>query len=397
MNTATAAGRPVMPRTLPRALLVGLMGFLTLVDLFAAQAILPSLAAHYRVGPGAMGFAVNASTFGMAVAGLAVSAVGRRLPQRAGIAAALALLALPTLALAVAPGLGSFLALRVAQGVLMATAFTLTMTYLAERGGPDDTAGALAAYVTGVVASNLVGRMVAGAANEVAGLPATFLLFAALNLAGAVLVALALVPSMKMAETCRPSAPAGAAIRQHLADGGLRGAFALGSLILFLFIGCFTYVNFELAREPIALSPMRLGSVYLVFLPALVVTPLAGRLVRAAGLRAVLAGAFALCLAGLALAALPALVPVLAGLALVGVGTFLAQAGATGYVGRRARSDRAAASGLYLAAYYLGGLAGAFALGRVYETAGWHACLAVLAACTAAALLMSRRLPEVAR
>ena len=53
--------------------IISLTAFLTLVDLFATQAILPSLARAYEVSPAAMGFAVNASAMGMAVASLAVA------------------------------------------------------------------------------------------------------------------------------------------------------------------------------------------------------------------------------------------------------------------------------------------------------------------------------------
>ena len=49
-----------------RAFTIGLTAFLTVVDLFATQAILPALTAAYGVTPAAMGFAVNASTIGMA-------------------------------------------------------------------------------------------------------------------------------------------------------------------------------------------------------------------------------------------------------------------------------------------------------------------------------------------
>jgi len=78
----------------------------------------------------------------------------------------------------------------------------------------------------------------------------------------------------------------------------------------------------------------------------------------------------------LPLVLLPALPAVLLGMVLVGVGTFFAQATATGFVGRAAMTDRAAASGLYLASYYLGGLAGALVLGQVFDRAGWPACVA---------------------
>ena len=60
-------------RRLLRSFVIGLTAFLTVVDLFATQAILPSLARAYQVTPAAIGFAVNASTIGMAIAGLAVA------------------------------------------------------------------------------------------------------------------------------------------------------------------------------------------------------------------------------------------------------------------------------------------------------------------------------------
>ncbi len=66
----------------------------------------------------------------------------------------------------------------------------------------------------------------------------------------------------------------------------------------------------------------------------------------------------------------------LAGLVLIGVGTFFAQAIATGFVGRAATFDRGAASGLYLASYFLGGLAGSAVLGQAYMSFGWPGCVA---------------------
>jgi predicted MFS family arabinose efflux permease len=60
----------------------------------------------------------------------------------------------------------------------------------------------------------------------------------------------------------------------------------------------------------------------------------------------------------------------------VGVGTFFAQACTTGFVGRAAASDRGAASGLYLACYYFGGLIGSALLGQIFDRFGWTACVA---------------------
>jgi MFS transporter, YNFM family, putative membrane transport protein len=141
-----------------RSTVIGLTAFLTVVDLFATQAILPSLARHYGVTPAAIGFAVNACTLGMAVSGLAVGYFSREIARRKGVLISLVLLSVPTALLASAPNLTVFTILRVAQWLCMASAFTLTLAYLGEHYSAADSASAFAAYITGNVASNLVGR-----------------------------------------------------------------------------------------------------------------------------------------------------------------------------------------------------------------------------------------------
>ena len=154
-----------------RSLVIGLTAFLTVVDLFATQAILPSLTRHYDVTPAAMGFAVNASTMGMAIAGLVVGFFSPHIDRRLGILVSLVLLAIPTTLLAVAPDLTAFTILRVAQGLCMASAFALTLAYLGEQCSSMDAGGAFAAYITGNVASNLIGRLISAAVADTSGLP----------------------------------------------------------------------------------------------------------------------------------------------------------------------------------------------------------------------------------
>ncbi|WP_460452312.1 MFS transporter [Alsobacter sp. SYSU BS001988] len=389
-----AAEVPAAPDALAQAArmgLIGLVSFLTLVDLFATQAILPSLARLYGVTPAAMGLAVNASTLGMAVAGLAVALMSHRLERRRGVVASLVLLSIPTVLLAGAPGLAAFAALRVLQGLCMATAFSLTLAHLGETTSGRQTAAAFAAYVTGNVASNLVGRLVAAALADHFGVPATFAALAAMNLAGAALV------RVTMARAGRPAtgsaAPAGlAGVAQHLRNPALRAAFGIGFCILFAFIGAFTYVNFVLVRPPIAISQMAVGFVYFVFLPSIVTTPLAGLAVARLGARRAFAAATLVALAGLALVTAPRLDAILAGLTLVAAGTFFAQAVATGFVGKAATGDRGSASGLYLGSYFTGGLVGSAVLGWLFDGFGWTACVAGVAAALVLSLLLSARL-----
>ncbi|MGO8920402.1 MAG: MFS transporter [Stellaceae bacterium] len=374
-----------------RSTLIGLIAFLTVVDLFATQAILPSLAAAYGVSPAAMGLAVNASTLGMAVAGIVIALFSRRIDRRRGIVLSLALLAIPTSLLAVAPDLLVFTALRLVQGLFMSAAFTLTLTYLAEQCSATETAGAFAGYITGNVASNLFGRLMSAAIADHLGLAANFYVFALLNLAGALLVFLYLRHAGVMMLAATGSSPF-AALRRHVLNAPLRAGFLIGFCILFAFIGTFTYVNFVLVRAPYAVSPMQLGLVYLVFLPSVLTTPAAGAIVRRFGTRSTLWAAVAVAGGGLPLVLAPSLPALLAGLALIGIGTFFAQATATGFIGQAATSDRGAASGMYLASYFLGGLVGSAVLGQVYDRLGWAACVIGIGLALALAALLGFRL-----
>lgn len=381
----------IVPATSARShanlIVIGLTAFLTVVDLFATQAILPALVQSYKVTPAAMSVAVNSSTIGMAVAGVLAAMISGRVDRRGVISASLLALAAPTALLAHAPDLASFTALRVIQGLLMSTAFTLTLAHLGERCTVSASPAAFAAYVTGNVASNLFGRLLAAELVGAAGIEANFYVFAGLNALGAVLVwaSLSRAPPMRSASPFRPLD----GLRTHLCTPPLLAGFAIGFCILFAFLGVFTFVNFVLVREPLALSMSALGVTYFVFAPSILTTPLAGGLVARLGVRRALwlgLGVAGLSLLLLASASLPA---VILGMALAAVGMFFAQAVATGFVSRTATRDKGAASGLYLAFYFSGGLFGAAVLGQAFERAGWPGVLVGVGAALALAAVLT--------
>jgi len=200
-------------------------------------------------------------------------------------------------------------------------------------------------------------------------------------------------PSMQRVTTAIPRS---SALLAQLRNAALQASFGIGFCILFAFIGTFTFVNFVLVRAPIGIGMMALGLVYFVFLPSIVTTPLAGKAVLRFGTQPALWTALALAALGLPLLLTKALASVILGLSLVAVGTFFAQAVATGFVGRAAKIDRGAASGIYLASYFLGGLIGTAVLGRIFEAFGWPACVAgiALSLAIAAVLGMRLRLPD---
>ncbi len=379
------------PGAARRSLVIGLTAFLTLVDLFATQAILPALARHYQVSPAAMGLAVNASTMGMAIAALVVGFLSPHIERRIGILLSLALLAVPTTLLAFAPNLTVFAMLRVMQGLCMASAFALTLAYLGEQCSALDAGGAFAAYITGNVASNLIGRLLSAAVVDGFGLRSNFFFFAMLNLAGAALVSFTIRRVRPMPTMVSAHSPLATMIG-HWRSGALRAAFGIGFCILFAFIGVFTFVNFVLVRPPLSLGMMDVGLVYLVFLPSVVTTLLAGSVVARFGTRPTMWGALGVAAIGLPLLLSSHLAAVMTGMILVACGTFFAQASTTGFVGQAAGDNRGVASGTYLACYFGGGLAGSAVLGQLFDRFGWTACVLGVGVALAIAALLAARL-----
>src|SRR5262249_54249069 len=150
-------------------------------------------------------------------------------------------------------------ALRIAQGLCMASAFTLTLAHLGEHPSAVDSATASAAYITGNVASNFIGRLVSAAVADHFGLASNFYFFAALNLAGAVLVYFTGHRAPRALCLGRPVEPQFPSWALHLRDPRLVSAFGIGFCFLFAFIGPFPYIIFFLVRPPFMTGPMELG------------------------------------------------------------------------------------------------------------------------------------------
>lgn len=80
---------------------------------------------------------------------------------------------------------------------------------------------------------------------------------------------------------------------------------------------------------------------------------------------------------------------ILLGLALCCSGTFVAQSASTSYIGTVAHEARAAAVGLYVLFYYVGGSFGAAVPGGFWNRGGWPACVGLIASVQMLTILLA--------
>jgi YNFM family putative membrane transporter len=150
-------------------------------------------------------------------------------------------------------------------------------------------------------------------------------------------------------------------------DGGLPWLFALGFVLLGVFVTMYNYLGYHLLAPPYRLSQTVVGLIFTVYLigtfSSAWMGQLAGRIGRA---RALASRSPDPCRRGLL--ALPWLWVMALGIALVTFGFFGGHSVASSWVGSRGGRHRAEASALYLFGYYLGSsVAGArFVLHRAW-------------------------------
>jgi YNFM family putative membrane transporter len=374
----------------PRRLAMALSGLCTFINLYATQPLLPLFARDFSASAAEVSLTIGASTLAVALGAPFVGLVADVVGRKRIIAGAMALLVIPTALVALSSSIGELILWRFVQGLLLPPILAVTLAYIGDEWPGDQVAGVTAAYIAAGGLGGFLGRFVSGVVADHGGWRAAFWIYAVATAVSAAYVAWALPRERNFvrAEGLRHSARLALG---HLFNPPIVATFAIGFAVLFAFVAAFTYVNFYLAAPPFDLSASALGSIFVVYLLAVVVTPMTGRWAGIIGRRALVISAVAVWCVGLLITLVPWLPAIIAGLAITSVSGFVCQAAATGLLAQRAEAARSSALGLHVTCYYLGGSAGATAPGPVWERAGWPGCVAlVILVLAAMAALVAR-------
>lgn len=327
---------------------------------------------------------VSAATLGVALSAPVFGALTERLPRKRVIVASLLGISVPTLLAATSQSLAQLIFWRFLQGVTVPGVIAVLVTYIGEEWPPDQVALIMSFYVSGTALGGFTGRLSAGYLAEWFNWRISFLALGAAALAGAGAVALWLPHGRRRSITqakldALPSFPY--QVQGLFRSRRLLATFAVGFNVLFSLVGVFTWITFYLSAAPFHLSTAGLSSLFFVYLIGLVVTPAAGYLITRIGLRAGIGGAIACSIVGVLLT-LPHWLPVvIAGLAMLSSGVFIAQTAAQSHLRVAAPAGtRVTAAGLYVTCYYLGGTAAGVVPGIFWAMGKWPACVAFIVA-----------------
>jgi predicted MFS family arabinose efflux permease len=332
---------------------------------------------------------VSATIFATALAAPIIGMIAERRGRKKVIVPSLFLLTIPTALAATSTSLGALIFWRFAQGLFVPGVIAVMLAYVNEEWAGRGVGRAMSSYVTGTVIGGFLGRFISGVIATHWQWRFTFLVLAALNLMGA-LVVRAWLPLAKNFVPAEHLQQVRDHAREHLRNPRLLANFGMGATALFALVGCFTYANFYLAAAPFHLNSAQLGSIFFVYLLGVVITPQAGRFLDHFGFRHTTVLYCAMMIAGLLFTLVKSLPIIIVGLAIFSSGVFVAQAAATVEMGAIAGRSRSSAAGLYVAFYYLGGSVGATLTGLFWRWKGWPGCVAVLGGVSLLSLWLAR-------
>jgi len=366
-----------------------LAGMCTFLNVYSTQPLLPLLRQVFHASELAVSLTVSATIFATALSAPLIGIIAERRGRKKVIVPSLFLLSVPTALAATSTSLPALIFWRFAQGLFVPGVIAVILAYVNEEWAGRGVGRAMSAYVTGTVFGGFLGRFISGMVAAHWHWRATFLVLAALNLAGALLVRswLPLAKNFKRAEHF--GEVLGHA-REHLRNPRLLANFGMGASVLLALVGCFTYANFYLAGAPFHLNSAQLGSIFFVYLLGVIITPQSGRFLDHFGFRHTTVLYCAMMIAGLALTLVKSLPIVIVGLAIFSSGVFVAQAAATVQTGAIAGRARSSAAGLYVTFYYLGGTLGATITDWFWRRAAWPGCVGLLGGVSLVSLWLAR-------
>lgn len=366
-----------------------LAGFSTFSLLYCVQPLLPEFARSFGVDPASSSLALSLTTGALAFAIFVMGALSQALPRRRLMFASMTLAALCNLLAAFAPHWPLLLAARLLEGLVLGGVPAVAMAYLAEEIDGRDLGKAMGLYVAGTAFGGMAGRIGMGLLTEIGSWRMSMATLGFIDLVAAVGFAFLLPPSRNFVvrhgfNTLRHVHTWGLLLR----DAALRKLFAVGFILMSVFVTLFNYTGFRLSEAPYHLGQAAISNMFLVYVFGIVVSPWAGTVADRYGRRLPMTAGLASMGLGAVLTLGSSLWLILLGIFFITIGFFGAHAVASGWVGRLAGRAKGHAASLYLLFYYLGSSIVGSAGGWFWQHEGWAGVVTLTASLAGIGVLL---------
>ncbi|MCH1920447.1 MFS transporter [Shewanella sp. A3A] len=368
-----AAKRQVRDRRLIWALCIA--SLVIYINLYMMQGMLPLIAEHFAVTSARATLVLSVTSFTLALSLLIYAVVSDRIGRHRPIVISLWALALSNVPLMFISDFHTLLALRLLQGVLLASLPAIAMAYFKEQLKPQTMLTAAAVYIAANSFGGIVGRLLGGLMAQLFDWQAAML---ASLLFSVICVAIShyLLPKTRDAvkrernerrwSLKRDLAADMQGFAHHLRDSQMRLVYLIGGVTFMMMVNQYSFIQLHL-MDVFEWSRFQATLIFVCYSSGTIASYFTARWIMRYGQLPLFAISLVLMFSGSLLTLLDTQVAICAGFLLSSCGFFVTHSCCNSFVAVRATSHRAKATSLYLCCYYLGA-----ALGGPYLMLFWH-------------------------
>lgn len=375
-----AKGSPRYRRALVALFCAGIAVY---AQIYSPQALLPAIAAEFRLSESTSSLAIGATTLGLALGMLPWGRLSDRIGRVSAMRWAIVMTVLTGLIMPFMPSFETLIGIRLLLGVVIAGVPSIAVIALSETVAPLALGGAVGAFVAGNTIGGLSGRLLSTPFGEMFGWRWGLFSVSAVAAIAALLFLLLMPPT---AVPASGGLPIWRAIRANLRNPGVMVMVLQAFLLMGGFVAAYNYLAFRLEQAPFLLSPTQISWLFLAYVAGALSSERAWSLTKRIPPVGVLLSGIGVMVIGLALTLLPSLIWVIAGLVIFTIGFFCAHSIALSLVSLRADpGGRSLSPSLYNLAYYGGSTLFGWAGGIAFAIAGWGGIAAMIGALAAGA------------
>lgn len=372
-----------------------LVGFASFSLIYCVQPLLPAFSDSFNISPTSSSLALSLTTGLLSISIVLAGAFSQTLGRRGMIFGSMLLAALLNIVGSMLPSWNGLLVVRALEGLVLGGVPAIAMAWLAEEIHPSHLGRSMGLYVAGNAFGGMAGRVGMGLLTEITSWRIAMLILGVLCLACAILF-------LKLLPKSRNFVPQPGfnlnfhlrAWKQHLYNRGLLRVYAIGFLIMSVFVSVFNYATFLLSGPPYFFSQTVISLLFLVYGFGIVSSSVAGTLADRYGRRRLLMIGLCLMLGGVFLTLFATWLTIIGGIAILTTGFFVGHAVASSSVGPQAANNKGHAASLYLLFYYLGASIVGSAGGWVWEHGGWLAIVFMSVLLIAAGMVLALQTPS---
>lgn len=370
-------------------------GFVTFVTLYDIQPLLPLFAREFGVSPATGSLPLSVSTCTLAVAMLLAGTISESIGRKPMIATALFLTSTLAILTAFTSTFSSLLAVRFAQGAVLAGVPSVAMAYLGDEMDSSAISSAIGLYISGNAVGGMCGRLISAIMSDYIPWRSAVAIIGFCSLLISFYFLATLPASANFRKRPFRGAYLATSLIHHLKDPGMLLLFSIAFLTMGSFISLYNYITFRLLAAPYSLSQSTISLIFMVYFFGSLSSSMMGKLLLRFGRRFMIRTTIGVMLLGILVTMAAGLAWIVSGVALFTCGFFGVHTIASGWVGRRAVTAKAQASSLYLFFYYLGSSVSGTVGGLFWLNFGWHGITALISlllllAITAAEIISAR-------